>query len=183
MSAVTFKLRGGEHLKAELQRMAQGLKTARAVRVGFLEGATYPQGDGGARLARAAKKFPEWRSLFMAWSRWQASHPTNMTVAQAAFWSEFGTSHSPPRPFFRKTISRHSGSWASALARFLRGAHMDARLALEKLGVLISEQLRASILSWPADNAPMTVAIKGFNHGLIDHGVMSRSVDYEVVGK
>jgi len=182
MSAVVLKLRGGERFKEELLQMARGLGRARKVRVGFLEGATYPQGDGGARLARAAKRFPKWRGLFMGWARWQYKHPTNLSVAQVAFWMEFGTSTTAARPFFRRTISRHAGEWGRRLARFLRGSQFDSQIALEKLGVLIREQVHEAIITWPADNAPLTVAIKGFNHGLVDHSVMARAVDFQVIG-
>jgi hypothetical protein len=181
VSAVTLTLRGGDHFKAHLQELAKGLKNARMVRVGFLEGATYSQGDGGARLLRAAARFPQWRRLFTSWARWQAKHAASITVAQAAFWTEFGTSRSPPRPFFRSTIRRNSGTWGRSLARYLRGSGFNARVSLDKLGVLIGGQVSESILAWPADNAPITVAIKGFNHGLVDHAVMSRAVDHEVM--
>lgn len=187
MSAVTFRLRGGDQFKAQLQQLARSLNTARGVRIGFLEGATYPEGDGGARLAAAAKRLPAaqqgWKRLLMAWSKWQAAHPSSLSVAKVAFWNEFGTTTSKPRPFFRFTIRRHSGQWGVALGRYLRASGFDARIALSKLGMLISEQLQESIMSWPADNRPLTAFIKGFTHGLVDHAVMARAVDFEVVKK
>ena len=179
-----MNLRGGDHFKAVLQQMARKVSTARGIRVGFLEGATYPQGDGGARLMAASKRVssssPGLARLLAAWGRWQAKHPISLNVATVAFWNEFGTSRAKPRPFFRQTIAKHSPEWGRRLARWLRG-NVDARSALERLGLLISEQLREAILAWPADNAELTVAIKGFNHGLVDHSIMARSVDFEVV--
>jgi hypothetical protein len=182
---VTFNLRGGDKFKAQLQNLARSLNTARAVRIGFLEGSDYPEGDGGARLMAAAKRVfkahPGWGRLLAAWSRWQAKHPRGLSVAQVAFWNEFGTSTSKPRPFFRLMIRQHSGEWGKKLARYLKGAQFDAEVALNKLGMLIAGQLQESIQSWPADNAPLTVAVKGFNHGLVDSMTMARAVDFEVV--
>jgi hypothetical protein len=50
------------------------------------------------------------------------------------------------------------------------------------MGEGIQGRLVKKIVDWPADNAPLTVAIKGFNKGLIDQGIMQRSTGYEVVG-
>jgi len=191
MTDVTLKFSGGSRLESHLKQLSNSLNAASVVRVGFLEGANYSEGDGGARLAAAAERLtkaqqsahPSWRPRLLAWSRWQVAHPTNLSVAQVAFWNEFGTSHTKPRPFFRNTISKRSGEWGDTLARYLKGAQFNAAIALGKLGKLISEQIRTSILNWPADNAELTVFIKGFNHGLVDRGVMSKSVDFEVVGK
>jgi hypothetical protein len=191
MSAVTLSLKGGERFKAQLQQIARSLNTAHAVRIGFLEGASYDSGDGGARLAAAAKRVtpaiaaehPGWRGLLTAWSRWQASHPGGLSVAQVAFWNEFGTTRAKPRPFFRSAIRRHSGEWGGKLARYLKGAKYDSAVALSKLGLLISEQIVDSIESWPADNAPLTAFIKQFNKSLQDRRTMKDAVNYEVVSK
>jgi hypothetical protein len=42
------------------------------------------------------------------------------------------------------------------------------------------DDLEAAIQRWPADNAPFTVAIKGFNKGLTDSGKMARAPDFEL---
>ena len=33
------------------------------------------------------------------------------SVAQVAFWNEYGTATIPPRPFFRNTIAQHKDEW------------------------------------------------------------------------
>ena len=186
MSAVTMQLNGGERFKEQLLGLARGLGRARVVRVGFLEGSTYPAGDGGARLAAAARRAQKagklgWHRLLMVWARWAYKHPGGQNVPTVAFWNEFGTSTSKARPFFRSMIAKKSGEWGAKLARYLRSSGFDSRAALTKLGLLIGEQLQESIMSWPGDNRPLTTFVKGFNRGLVDHAVMARSVDFEVV--
>jgi hypothetical protein len=188
MAAVTLNLKGGDKFKEHLQALARSLNKARAVRVGFLEGKDYPEGDGGARLADAAKRVtpaiaaahPDWKPRLSAWAAWQATHSPRLSVAQVALWDEFGTVTSKPRPFFRSAIAKHSGEWGPLLGRFLKSSGYDSEVALSKLGVTISEQITESILSWPADNAELTAHIKQFNKGLVDSAVLSQSVSYEV---
>jgi hypothetical protein len=153
VSAVTVKFRGGEKLKAHLLALQSSMLTARGMRVGFLEGSTYPATPGQGTLH----------------------------VAQVAFWNEFGTSRAPARPFFRGMIRREEGGWGGQFADFLRRARFDAATALKALGITIKEELTDSIRTWPADNAPATVALKGFNKGLIASGVMQSATDFEVL--
>jgi len=185
MTAVTMKFGGGQLLEERLRKMARNLQNAREVKVGFLADATYAS-DGGARLASAAKRAQKegrtgWARLFASWAKWQAKNGGVFHIAQVAFWMEFGTRRSKPRPFFRRMIRSKSPRWGYWIARFLKASDFDAQRALSLLGQLISEQLQESIRSWPADNKPMTVFIKGFNHGLLDRSTMARHVDFQVL--
>lgn len=153
MSAVNLKVNGGERMKRYLAAVQEAVGGARAVRVGFLEDATYPA---------------------------QPKQPT-LHVAQVAFWNEFGTSRAPARPFFRGMISRELGDWGDKLGKFLKASDFDSDTALRALGTDVKDALTQSIARWPADNAPSTVARKGFNKGLVDKGIMQDRTDYEVV--
>lgn len=183
-----MKVEGGDKLAAVLQRMAKNLQTAKGVRIGFLEDATYPLTDG-ARLWGAVDRLtesqkadhPDWEPRLSAWAAWANNNHPTLHVAQVAFWNEFGTVTSPPRPFFRQTIDRHASEWGDELKTFLKETNYSAFRSLRLLGLLVKEQIVVSIEKWPADNAPLTVHIKQFNHGLLDSGVMARSVDYEMV--
>ena len=53
MPAVEMKLQGGDELARKLSEMAAKLSTAGELRVGFLEGATYPDGTPVALVAAA----------------------------------------------------------------------------------------------------------------------------------
>lgn len=153
MARVEVKIKGGDKLAKHLSAMAARMAGGGVVRVGFLENATYPAGPNGKSLH----------------------------VAQVAFWDEWGTSTSKPRPFFRNMIEAESPTWGKKLAAITKATGYDGPRSLALMGTLIRDQLVKSIVDWPADNAPSTVSKKGFNKGLVDKGVMQRAPDFEVV--
>ena len=179
MAAVTLTIQGGQQIKAYLEAMAVGLESASEVRVGFLEGEQYATTDRLARFRRGLYFFRTGKRLPL--SRFDSGKPSKtLTVAQVAFWNEFGTVRAKARPFMRRMIASKSPRWGARLAQFLKASDYDAGEALVKLGILIKEQLQESIRSWPADNRPLHVALKGFNKGLTDSATMARAVDFEV---
>ena len=190
MSATTLDLSGGSRMATKLAAMRAALGTARGVRVGFLEDATYPGNDGGARLEAAADRAkalydqgygdPSWEPRLRSWAAWQKTHNPIIHVAQVAFWHEFGTTTEKPRAFFRGMINRDSPEWGAKLGGYLRDSEYNGDRAFKLLGVDIEEALKDSIQTWSGDNAKLTVLIKGFNHGLVDNSVMVRAVDFEV---
>ena len=176
---------GGDKLQEKLRELSAKLSSAKTVRVGFLEGATYPPGDGGKRLTARSKTaakdgHPEWEGLLGRWGAWEAEHPRDLSVAQVAFWNEYGTIHMCARPFMRTTIRVHSGEWGDDLKKYLKESDYDAQVSLTKIGIRIKDQIVNTIQHWPADNRPLTVYIKKFDHGLIDRGTMKNSVGMDV---
>lgn len=112
----------------------------------------------------------------------KATYPDGTSVALVASLNEFGTSRSPPRPFFRNMIAQNSKNWGPSAAAILKNTNYDVRVTLTMMGVGISDQLKQSITSnTPPPNAPSTVKRKGFSRTLIDTGHMLNSVAYEVV--
>lgn len=187
-----MKLMGGAKLKQKLHAIKSATARAPQLRVGFLEGAAYPAGDGGARLAAAAKRLtkaqqqahPDWKRRLEAWARWQkANGGKRLSVAQVAFWDEYGTAHTKPRPFFRNMIASQEDTWGGKLAAALRDTGFSVDTSLNFLGDDIKGALLDSIESWPADNSDLTAFIKGFDKGLDDTGLMKSSIDYEIVEK
>lgn len=141
-----MELAGGDKLEKALAEIAG--KMSGSVKVGFLGGATYPDGT---------------------------------SVAQVAFWNEYGTARIPARPFFRTMISNESPGWAVLIGKAAKNYDYDGSTVLQFMGVKIAEQLQQSIVGWQTPpNSPVTVAIKGFNKPLIDTGQMQNSVDFEV---
>lgn len=154
MVAKTLEVKGGDKLASALRQITAKLGNGNVgVKVGFLEGATYPGDDENAGLP----------------------------VAQVAFWNEFGTSRAPARPFFRGAIAQHQGEWGGQLADSLKASNMDGKRALALMGTIIKDQVVQSIVDTNSPpNAPSTVRRKGFDKPLIDTGVMQRSVDFVV---
>lgn len=143
-------LSGGGKLGAYLRDMASRLGSPQEVRVGFLEGAT--ESDG-----------------------------TSMPMVAAI--NEFGAPAAgiPARPYFRGMITAHQGEWGGQLGKVLVTQDYDATAALGLMGQKIGAELVQSIkdlVSPPL--APETIARKGFDKPLIDHGDMWKGVASEV---
>lgn len=108
-----------------------------------------------------------------------ATYPDGQNVASVAFWNEYGTARIPPRPFMRTTIAQNRENWVE-MVRKLVPVH-GADLSLLKLGEEMQGKLVFSILNWvEPPNAPYTIKKKGFNKPLVEQGIMSRSISYEL---
>jgi len=167
---------GGEKLEAKLAEMAKKVSHPATLRVGFLEGATYPatKPTGKKSLAKAKKRAKTGPS---------PGSPGGKLVAMIAAIQEFGAPSVgiPPRPYFRRMIRAKSPTWGKGVARQLKETNYDATKTLGRTGEVIKGQLQQSIrdlVSPPL--SPVTVARKGFAKPLIDTGHMLSSVDYDV---
>jgi hypothetical protein len=107
--------------------------------------------------------------------------PTGMSNAQKAFWNEFGTTTAPARPAFRTMIRRQSPTWGTKLKVALKTTGYDGQKALALLGQDMRDALENEIAQWSSPpNAESTIAKKGFDKPLVEHGDMQRAPDYEV---
>jgi hypothetical protein len=86
------------------------------VQVGFLEGATYPDGTPVAAVA--------------AWDE----------------FGHGGNFPSPPRPFFRNMISKESPGWPAKMANLAKATNYDGKLVLQLMGEDIAGALKQSII-------------------------------------
>jgi hypothetical protein len=142
-----MEISGGDKLEAALKAISEKMSGG-SLSVGFLEGATYPDGE---------------------------------SVAQVAFWNEFGTSRAPARPFMRSTIEDKQGEWATRIAGAAVHYDYDSAKVLGLMGETMKEDFQSSINGWTNPrNADSTIATKGFDKPLIDTGVMLQAVDYRV---
>lgn len=184
--AISGTLEGGAALKRHLKQIEQQLGQGAHVVVGFLDSATYPTKHVEATTKRFLSGKPQRIDVSgkgqAEFENQYASGKAGLSVAQVAFWNEFGTIRAPARPFFRTMIESKSPRWGIALGAALRKTDYNARNALAIMGEGIVGQLRQSIRDWSSPpNSPRTVAIKGFNKPLIDSAVMLRSADYQVI--
>lgn len=183
---------GGDKLQAYLDRILAHVSSATAVKVGFLEGATYPDGTPVAMVA-AVQEFggsmniPERKQDLNFKQNERTGEVGNRFVkADKANFTQTVTipAHTvtvPARPFFRTMLDQKAREWGAQAGKALKGADYDAKVALGRMGELIKGELQESIrtLTSPA-LAPSTVRAKGFDKPLIDSGHMLASVDYEV---
>ena len=125
---------------------------AGAVEVGFMEGATYPDGTSVPAVA--------------FWNE----------------FGHGGKFPSPPRPFFRNMIAKESPSWPDKMAKLAEATNFDGKKVLALMGEDIKGALEESIVEFSdPPNAASTIKAKGFNKPLIDTGHMKDSVTYNLV--
>lgn len=175
---ISASVQGGSALARHLMEIEKRLGRGASLRVGFLEGATYP---ASAANKVAARKRVGKQTQGQFQNEFGSSRP-GLPVATVAFWNEYGTARSPARPFFRAMVERKSPRWGVTLGNVLRKTDYDAEKAMALMGEEIRGQLRESIKNWSSPpNAAQTVERKGFNKPLIDTAVMLRSADYQVL--
>jgi bacteriophage protein of unknown function (DUF646) len=146
-------MRGGSKFRSAL-RNAVSKAAGGTVRVGILETQTYPAKDGKG----------------------------DVSVAQVAYWNEYGTANIPARPFFRNTIAEKQDEWADNAASILQHTDGDVGKALALIGEGVKGDIVETIQNFrEPENAPSTVKKKGFNKPLIDTGDLWRAIQSEVV--
>lgn len=168
---------GGKKLEAELVRLGRMVARPTTLRVGFLEGATYPSTPTKALRAIYSDRKSKGISGAVA-----GSVGTRM-VAMIAAIQEFGAPRAkiPSRPFFRNMIAEKKGEWPKAIAGLLKANDYDPVKAMELAGFAIEGQLRESIIKTNSPPlSPRTIQRKGFAKPLVDTGHMLNSVDHEV---
>ncbi len=143
-------VRGGEKLRAELQRMAGAVTSAQRVRVGFLAGATYPDGTPVAMVA-AIQDFGAPRAGIPPRPFFR-----NMIAAKSPEWGPATGALLVANGYDAARTLRQVGE---AVAGQLRQSVVDTN---------------------EPPLAESTVARKGFSKPLVDTGHMLNSIDYEV---
>ncbi len=192
-------VKGGDRLKAKLEEIARMAGKADVVNVGFLEGATYPESEGGLPVAAVAAtqeyggtitvpehtttinrditKSGDFKNGGKFAKASQANYQTQHVVAEY-------TITIPARPYFRGMIAANKGDWGPQLGKIIKAANYDAGVALGRMGANIQGQLQQSIRDMKdPPNAKSTVRQKGFDDPLIKSGHMLNSVDWEVKDK
>lgn len=172
-------LKGGEKLEKALAELTLKLKTPGTLRVGFLEGATYPRTPTRILRDTYAKRSAKGKKGAVKGAGLKP-------VAMIAAIQEFGAPKRgiPPRPFFRNMIAKKSGTWAKGIGIQLKLTNYNVRQTLMLTGEVIAGQLRQSIIETNSPPlSPVTIARKGFSKPLIDTSHMINSINYEVKGR
>lgn len=188
---INFK--GGEKIEQKLREIAEKAGKANTVRVGFLEGATYPDGTPVAQIAAIQEyggtaTVPAHDVTINRSIKADGTFNKNGQFVKAEK-ANFSTTHhvdeytitTPARPFFRGMIQQHKGEWPADLGKIIKAADYDSTVALGRLGKHVAEQLQESIRDFSdPPNAKSTIAKKGFDKPLVESAHMQNSVDSEV---
>ena len=109
-----------------------------------------------------------------------------MTVATLGVIHEFGSPANgiPARPFMAQTYQKHGKaafSYMVRMARVVAEGKMDARTALNRVGVFYTGRVKDTLRNGTfVPNAPATIARKGSSKPLIDTGLMRASVTHVI---
>jgi hypothetical protein len=184
---------GGAALEAKLREIAEKVGKANTVNVGFLEGATYPDGTPVALIAATNEyggtvTVPA-HDVTINRNLKKSGEFANDGKFVKADKANFSTTHHvdeytvtiPARPYFRSMIQENKGEWPADLGKIIKAANYDSTVALGRLGKHVAEQLQESIRDFSEPgNAKSTIAKKGFDKPLVDSDHMLNSVDSEV---
>lgn len=145
---------------------------------------------GGKKIAALAK-LKGVKSVKVGVLRGTGDHPNaapGITIALVAWWNEFGTKHTPARPFLRTTLREH-GYYREHLKRATQAALIKTvkfeggiDVPLKAVGVLAASDIRKKITVGPwVPNSPDTIRRKSTTSGtkdkpLIDTSIMRQSI-------
>ena len=131
-------------------------------------------------LSAALSKYKDMNASVRVGVLENATYPDGTPVAMVAFWNEYGTRTSPVRAFFRTTVSENKKNWVLSVQNLMK-IHSDPKQVMGLIGVHMQEQIVQSINTWSdPPNSAYTIAKKGFDKPLVEHGIMLRSISYEV---
>ncbi len=109
---------------------------------------------------------------------------TPATIADVAFWNEFGTENIPARPFIRGWMDQHGKEIQETMFKLMKlvlQGKIQKEQALEQLGLWMAGQIKAYMAEGvPPPNAESTIKAKGSSTPLIDTGVLRSSISHEV---
>lgn len=153
--------RRGVRISANIRQL---FKTG-SVRAGVLAGATYP-----ADILTNAKTGEQ-----------IADPRAGMPVASIAMALEYGHGQAIPRPFMQTAVTKHGKQWTALLVASVKAGDSTSD-ALLLTGHIMAEDITNTILDWPDDNSEQWAEFKGFNHGLMLTGHLSRSINSAMDG-
>lgn len=110
---------------------------------------------------------------------------TGASIAEYAYWNEFGTKNIPARPFFRNAISDNSDTWAASIKNQLKTMGITDKNVVEKVlkktGQLMRSDIQQSIKKGGFKPLkPATIKRKGKATPLVDTSDMRNAISYEV---
>lgn len=143
---------------------------------------------GGKKLKAMINRLKPAKSAAISYGYYpdKATYPNGLSVAQVAFWNEYGTERIPERPFFRHANRLLGNEMAYRLKGFSleQSDKLVHDRTLHNIGEMAVNNLKQSVtglgIHYPA-NVPATIKAKKSSKPLIDTGRLLNSPAYQVV--
>lgn len=143
------------------------------------------RGDGLPGAARALDKLKDVIVGVLSGTGEHVNSDHGQTVAEIAWWNEFGTKRNPARPFLRPAIRENK----LAISRLIKKLYklvienkIEPRRAEKLLALKVQTLIQKKITTLQSPpNAPMTVERKGSSSPLIDTGQLRQSISWDTV--
>lgn len=140
----------------------------------------------GARIEKFIEELTS-KQINVGFNEKSGSYEDGTTTAQVAAWNEYGTEHSPARPFMRQTIENNEDritKFVNAKAGAAIRSGGSAAEVLNAIGAYTKGRMQKEIRDGEFEpNAPSTIARKGSSKPLIDSGRMRQSIVYVIKEK
>jgi len=112
----------------------------------------------------------------------EGSDNNGQSIAEYAAYNEFGTTRAPERSFMRTAFDENVNDLSADIDRRYSQIVAGTKTVYQALGLIglrHQEQIKHKIdTNVPPPNAPLTIALKGSSHTLIDTGAMKNSIHY-----
>jgi len=111
-------------------------------------------------------------------------------IIKIGVWNHFGTKGGgwggpiPERPFLTNAMRNNRGNYRAAMRSAAKAVLMGSttmKSVVSKLGILAQGDIQMEITAtYSPPNSPVTIALKGSDHPLIDTGRLRASITYKV---
>lgn len=112
----------------------------------------------------------------------QGADNEGQQIAEYAAYNEFGTESIPERSFMRSAFDENVAEIQRDMtAQYgrVQAGQITVRTALGLVGLRHQDHIKNKIdTNIPPPNSPVTIALKGSSHTLIDTGAMKNSIHY-----
>lgn len=112
----------------------------------------------------------------------QGSTNDGQQIAEYAAYNEFGTENIPERSFIRSAFDEGLNDLSTDMDRRYSQVVAGTKTVYQALGLVglrHQDQIKKKIdTNVPPPNSPVTIALKGSSHTLIDTGAMKNSIHY-----
>lgn len=113
-----------------------------------------------------------------------STYPDGQSVADVAYWDEYGTENIPARPTISLVPFKYGDEWRGQLESILKSSGWKVEQSLEAFANMIVGQVKMEINNLvDPPLSPYTIKKKGSDKPLIDTGLLLNSYAYQIEKK